>query len=66
MIINVIKDHINYSLGFHEVSEERGKYLISMGVAEEAQSIEEKREFKPVKEKVEFKPSKEKRTIKKK
>lgn len=62
MIINVVKEHINYTLGFHEVTEERGRYLISMGVAEEAQPIEEKREFNPVKEKVEFKPAKEKVT----
>jgi hypothetical protein len=63
MIINVIKEHINYPLGIHEVSEERGKYLISMGVAEEAQPVE-KVEIKPAKEKVEFTPQKEKVTRK--
>ena len=63
MIINVIKEHINYPLGFNEVSEERGKYLISMGVAEEAQPIE-KVEINPAKEKVEFTLKKEKVTRK--
>ena len=61
MIINVVKEHINYPFGFHEVSEERGRYLISMGIAEEPI---EKVEIKPAKEKVEFIPKKEKVTRK--
>lgn len=36
MKINVIKEHSGYPKGINEVSDERGKYLISMKVAEEA------------------------------
>lgn len=34
MKINVVKKHDHYALGEHEVTEERGNYLITMGVAE--------------------------------
>ena len=67
MLVNVIKPHHHYSLGEHNVSNERGNYLIRAGIAEEVgiytekEIIEikkEKKEFKPVKEKVERKKRK--------
>jgi hypothetical protein len=61
MKIKIIKDHPKYSLGVHYVSEERGRYLIAMGIAVEKVEKEpekEKVEFKPVKEKVERKTRK--------
>lgn len=42
MKINVIKDHHHYGLGQHEVSDERGLYLISIGAAEEVKEAETK------------------------
>lgn len=57
MLVNVIRLHPVYEPGQHEVSEERGLYLIRMGIAEEVEKeiVEiknEKKEFKPTKEKV--------------
>ena len=57
MEVNIIKQHGNYPLGIANVTDERGHYLIKMGVAEE---VKEKVEYKDVKEKVEQKQTKEK------
>lgn len=65
MLINVIKPHHHYSLGEHNVSNERGNYLISIGIAEEVGIYTEKEQKEPAKEKKEFKPTKEKVTRKK-
>lgn len=60
MIVNVIKEHHKYTLGEHDVSEKRGRYLIAMGIAEEVGIYSEKEIKEIKKEKVEFKPIKEK------
>lgn len=56
MRIEIIKEHVTYELGQHEVTEERGKYLIAMGVAAEIDGIgdREKKEYTPRKEKQEY------------
>ena len=60
MLINIINPHHHYSLGEHTVSDERGNYLISMGIAEEVGTYSEK-EIKDIeKEKIEFDHKKEK------
>lgn len=73
MLVNIIKPHHHYSLGEHNVSNERGNYLIRSGIAEEVgiynekEIIEiekEKSEFHPVKEKIEHKKRGPKRKIK--
>ena len=60
MKVNVIKPHHHYSLGEHEVTEERGNYLISVGIAEEVGIYSEKELTQIKKEKAEFGPTKEK------
>ena len=60
MIVNIIKPHHHYSLGEHEVTEERGEYLIAMGIAEEVGIYTEKEIIEIKKEKKEFHPTKEK------
>lgn len=65
MLINIIKPHHHYSLGEHNVSDERGRYLIAMGVAEEVGIYTEKEQKEITKEKKEMKPTKEKVTRKK-
>lgn len=42
MKVNIIKPHPHYPLGEAEVTEERGKYLITVGIAEE---VKEKKEI---------------------
>ena len=65
MRVNVIRLHDYYPLGEQEVTDERGIYLIRLGIAEEVttekeiiEAKKEKKEFKPVKEKVERKKRK--------
>ena len=41
MKIRIIRDHAAYENGEHEVSEERGQYLISVGAAEKVYDIPE-------------------------
>ena len=60
MVVNVIKPHHHYSLGDHEVTKERGNYLIATGIAEEIGIYSEKELTQIKKEKVEFGPTKEK------
>lgn len=38
MKIKVVKDHSNYDFGEHEVTEERGNYLINIGIAEKVEA----------------------------
>lgn len=61
MKINIIKQHHFYAAGEHDVPEQRARYLISIGVAEE---VSEKEEHTPAKEKAEMKPAKEKQESK--
>lgn len=61
MKVRIIKYHHFYARGEHDMPEERAKYLISTGVAEE---VSEKEELKPAKEKAEMKPAKEKKETK--
>ena len=59
MNISIIKKHNFYSLGVHNVTDERGHYLINIGVAEkvEMEAMQEKKEgFKPVEKKQIKKP----------
>ena len=60
MLVNVIKPHHHYSLGEHEVTKERGNYLIATGIAEEVGIYSEKELKKIKKEKAEFTHKKEK------
>ena len=60
MLVNVIKPHHHYSLGEHEVTGERGNYLIAVGIAEEVGIYSEKEITQIKKEKAEFVPTKEK------
>lgn len=67
MKVRVIKEHINYSIGEHEVSEERGNYLVAMGIAEKIEtSPEPKKEIVPTTEKVEVKQPRKKQVRRKK
>lgn len=64
MKIKVVKEHINYVVGEHEVSEERGNYLVSMGIAEKAEpEPEPKKEIITTTEKVQVKAT-QKRQVK--
>ena len=58
MKVNIINEHPFYGKGVVEVSDERGGYLIRIGVAED---VKEKKEFKATTEKVEVKKSTEKK-----
>jgi len=60
MLIKIIKSHHHYSLGEHEVSEDRGNYLISTGIAESVGIYSEKQLTEIKKEKVEFERKQEK------
>lgn len=62
MKIKVIKAHHHYSLGVHEVTEERGNYLIGTGIAEKIE-IAPKKEVIKTTEKVQVKVPK-KRQVK--
>jgi hypothetical protein len=62
MKVNIVKPHHIYPLGVHDVTTERGNYLLLTKVAEpvEGEDEPEKKEFKPTKEKKEIDLKKEK------
>jgi hypothetical protein len=62
MKIKVVKEHINYDFGEHEVTEERGNYLVAMGIAEKVETgHESKKEIVATTEKVEVKQPRKKK-----
>lgn len=67
MKVRIVKEHINYSIGEHEVSEERGNYLVAMGIAEKVETgHESKKEIVPITEKVQVKQPRKKQVRRKK